>query len=155
MDSCGNQLMQADLAQSLEIFRQVDVPQRDRLVPGEAERPSRRRVSSITPDVLHGMSANSAAPALAGRSGRSRRPRPERRRRRCRPRSTSAARAQVIGREGRAIGADDQRRAVRRRDRRQHARAEIAVGLARERDAERARQSTERPDGSRPASPTA
>ena len=46
--------------------------------------------------------------------------------------------AQVVGGERGAIGADDQARSVRRRDRREHARAEIAVTLARERDAARA-----------------
>ena len=74
--------------------------------------------------------------ASAHRSAHSRRPRPGSTTASVPPRSTSAAVRRCVGGQRRTIGADDEGRAVGRGERRQHARAEIAVGLARQPDAE-------------------
>ena len=126
--------MQADCPHSLEIAREVHVPQRGRLVPRQAERPE--AAAGLVHDA-------GRAPGYVREQRRFGRPHADQGVAAVLRRNDDhvgviaqnlGRRAQVIRCEGRAVAADHQHAGVRPRDGRQHARAKVAIRLARERD---------------------
>ena len=131
-----DQVLQAGCAQPREVVRHIHVPQRRRLPPGQAE------LREAAPRLVHHARA---APGHVGEQRDMRRPHADQRitavlRRNDRDVGSVAQRvgrrAQMLGGQDRAVGADDEGRAVDRGERRQHAGAEIAFGLAGEPDVE-------------------
>ena len=129
----GPRFRQVELRASIDVLGSV--PQRHRLTQPKRRLRRRRRVSSITAGraPMHvgeqgGIRLAHADQHIAAVLGRNHHDIDAAQR--------LGGRAQVLGGQHRAIGADDEGGSTRGRERRQHARAEIAVGLARERDLE-------------------